>query len=469
MKRILFKSAAVVAAVIWGSIEAQAAWVYDSTAKTLADADTGYSFTVGEVTLTDPSDGSSVTGFEIKSKAPSTASGDLDFTNVATETGTGKNVISLNKDSIVNDVTTCTKLVAPHVMKICRNLCNGNKIIQSVTLSDKIEVFYLQCFNGTTSLTDFSPRVFPYVKSLVEKMNNNTRDLQFCNSAITGELSFPNVTNVGTKVFNGASKLTAISLPKVEEIMDGAFEKSGLVGDLYFAELKKLGSYPFKNCQKITSFTAPKLEVVGSAALQICYALTNVSVGAAANYGDLTFFNCSKLVSLTPWPTFNNITNTYDAKGNIGFNYNPIKGCSALVGAIELSGPAGLHTIQNDWMQGCNGITSITIRTPWVTNVVRNVATSLAPGVTIYWNTQKAPKAFGNPAFTSKDGSNRSRIIVKNDTDGWKAISGFVDAATLSAKDSTNRVDWPGKKTFGLLHSSVWLVEASKSFVIRIQ
>ncbi len=472
MKHILLKSAAMVAAVVWGSIEAQATWVYDADAKTLSN-DTGYSFTVAEVTLTDPETKESVTGFEIKSAATADATGEhLDFTNVGTDTGTGKNVISLNVEAIVNKATACTKFTAPHVMKICSKLFASNTTIQDVTLSDKIEVFYAQCFFNTTKLTSFSPRVFPYVKSLAHKQHGSLYDYQFTSSVVGGEFYFPNVTNVGTKVFQ-KSKITGISLPKVEEIGEGAFEEcTSMTGDLYFAELKTLGSYPFKKCTAITSFTAPKMETVSGAVLQNCSALTNVSFGAACggNYGNSAFSNCGKLVALTPWPNFSNLTNTYDSKtGDPQFYYNPISGCSSLVGSIELSGPAGLHTIKNDWMDGCNGITSITIRTPWVTNVVNHAARNLAPGATIYWNTDKAPLAFGSTVFTSKEASNRSRIIVKNDLDGWKALSSFVDASTLSAKDSTNRVDWPGKKTFGLLQSHVWLVEASQSFCIRIQ
>ncbi len=483
MKHILLKSAAMVAAVVWGSIEAQAAWVYDSGAGTLSDAATGYSFTVAEVTLTDPETKADVTGFEITSKAASTATGDLDFTNVATETGTGKNVISFNLvnsngASLVGDVSTCYKVTAPHVINICRQIFNGNKVIKEVVLSEKVTAFPALCFNGTTSLTNLTPRTFPYVTTLFDRVHNTLQHFQFTSSAVGGEFYFPNVTNVGSQVFQ-KSNITGISLPRVENIMNGAFEScTSLTGDLYFAELKTLGSYPFKSCTAITSFTAPKMETVSDSVLQNCSELTNVSFGAACggNYGNNAFASCSKLVSLTPWPNFSNITNTYDNKGNIYFYYNPIKGCSSLVGSIELSGPAGLHTIKDDWMQGCNGITSITIRTPWVTNVVKNVAAGniasthgLAPGATIYWNTQKAPLAFGNPAFISKDANNRSRIIVKNDLDGWKALSGFVDASTLSANDSTNRVDWPGKKTFGRLNGNVWLVEASQSFCIRIQ
>ena len=467
MKHIWLKSAAMVAAVIWGSIEAQATWVYDADAKTLSN-DTGYSFTVAEVTLTDPETKESVTGFEIKSAATADATGEhLDFTNVATETGTGKNVISLNVEAIVNNATACTKFTAPHVMKICSKLFASNTTIQDVTLSDKIEVFYAQCFFNTTKLTNFSPRVFPYVKSLAHRQHGSLYDFQFVNSAVGGEFYFPNVTNVGTKAFQN-SKITGISLPRVEEIGEGAFEScTSLTGDLYFAELKTLGSYPFKKCSLITSFTAPKMETVSGAVLQNCTALTNVSFGAACggNYGNNAFSNCGKLTSLTPWPNFSNITNTYDNKGNICFYYNPISGCSSLAGSIELSGPAGLHTIMNDWMDGCNGITSITIRTPWVTNVVNHAARNLAPGATIYWNTDKAPLAFGNTVFASKDANNRARIIVKNDLDGWKALSGF---AAVSDKDKA-RTDYPGKKTFGVLQGHTWLVEASQSFCIRIQ
>ena len=218
-----------------------------------------------------------------------------------------------------------------------------------------------------------TPRTFPYVTTLFDRVHNTLQHFQFNSSAVGGE--FPNVTNVGAKAF-WKTKITGVSLPMVEEISEGAFEScTSLTGDLYFAELKTLGSYPF--IEAITSFTAPKMETVNGMVLQNCSALTNVSFGAACggNYGNNAFASCSKLVSLTPWPSFSNVTNTYDSKtGTPQFYYNPIGGCSLLAGSIELSGPAGLHTIRDNWMQGCNGITSITIRTPWVTNVVNYAA-----------------------------------------------------------------------------------------------
>ena len=353
------------------------------------------------------------------------------------------------------------------MINICRQIFNGNKVVKEVVLSEKVTAFPAQCFNGTTSLTNLTPRTFPYVTTLFDRVHNNLLHNQFNSSAIVGELNFPNVTNVGVKTF-WKTKITGVSLPRVEEIGEGAFEGcTSLTGGLYFAELKKLGSYPFKNCDSITSFSAPKLEVVGSAALQHCDALTTISLGAACatNWADSAFSDCGKLTSLTPWPSFSNVTNTY-SKGSPCFYYNPIKSCSSLVGSIELSGPAGLHTIMNDWMDGCNGITSITIRAPWVTNVVNHAARNLAPGATIYWNTDKAPRAFGTTVFASKDANNRARIIVKNDLDGWKALSGF---AAVSDKDKA-RTDYPGKKTFGVLQGHTWLVDGNvKGLMILIR
>ena len=178
-----FAMCVAVAASMLG-MSAYATWTYDSSAGTLSDADTGYSFTVAEVTLTDPETKESVTGFEIKSKAASTATGDLDFTNVATETGTGKNVISFNLvnsngASLVGDVSTCYKVTAPHVINICRQIFNGNKVIKEVVLSEKVTAFPAQCFNGTTSLTNLTPRTFPYVTTLFDKVHNNLLHNQF--------------------------------------------------------------------------------------------------------------------------------------------------------------------------------------------------------------------------------------------------------------------------------------------------
>ena len=465
MKHILLKSAAVVAAVIWGSIEAQATWTYDSSANTLSN-DTGYSFTVAEVTLTDPETKESVTGFEIKSKAPSTATGDLDFTNVATETGTGKNVISFGMAEFLGSAT-CTKVIAPDVMKLVEKTFYNQKTITEVKLSKKLGTFPKWSMAGMSALTTLTPTEYPYITEIT---GTGAFDQDV---ALEGEFSFPSLTKItGANTFIRCGKITCVSMPKIEEIGNSTFERcSSLVGDLQFDELKSIGSSAFL-LTSITSFKAPKVTSVGGYAFYQCESLKSVELNeeVKTKYGDYAFNKCKVLETLSPLPFWSNITNTYNSKnGEILLEGSQIiNECPKLVGAVEMTGPAGLHTLTGSWLRNCNSITSVTIRTPWVTNVANYVCCNIAPSATVYWITEKAPQSIASSAFWSVSPTKGLvRIIVKHDIDGWTNLSQY---AAVSATDEKS-VDWPGKKTFGKLDQQVdvWLVEASQSFCIRIQ
>ena len=571
MKHSLLKSAAMVAAVIWGSIEAQATWTYSTTSSsgegTLSNSD--YTFNVKLVTLDDPSSsGTTVSGLQITGLATAGTGETIDFTSAKADAG--YDVISFadgnNVYKFLNNAP-CKTLIAPAMMDLGRMTFRENKVLESITVSDKITTFGYYVFENASNLKTFSPTRLPYITKLT---NSNAQNALY-KTAVTGDFEFPNLTNLeASQIFYGTS-ITSVKMPQIQKICEHAFRDcKKLTGDFKFDNLESVGNCAFMGCNLITSFDAPKAIVkeyafsgcssltnivvskeltvigrntfdsckvtsfdfpkvteiglqafqncsvltnintplvttlrnaalygckkltkidmpklelieangvrdtglfeliapnvtrVGDNAFMGCGSITNIQLGAACatNYGDRLYENCEKLVKLEPWPSLLNVTNT-----GVRNLVNPMSGCKSLVGSIELSGPAGLHTIPQAWMDNCNNITSITIRTPRITNVVQYAVQRLAPGAVIYWNTEKAPISFGQ-SFFSNDGNNRTRIFVKGDMAGW---SNAVYNAGLTDSDK-NRSDYPGKKTFGRIRdSNAYLVLAPQSFCIRVQ
>ena len=287
----------------------------------------------------------------------------------------------------------------------------------------------------------------------------------FNNCPITS-FDAPKVTEIGLQAFQSCEKLTNINASLVTTLGDSAFYICKKLEKLDMPKLESIGSSGVRDTA-LKELIAPGVTKIGSYTFMGCKSITNIQLGAscATNYGEWAYKSCEKLVKLEPWPSFLNVT-------NVGTSLiNPLSECNSLVGSIELTGPAGLHTIPKEWMNSCNNITSITIRTPWITNVVNWTVRDLAPGAVIYWNTQKAPISFGR-AFFSKDKNNRARIVVRGDMAGW---SNTVYSAALTELTDTERerTDWPGKKTFGLITNPdatpTYLVDGRSGLCIRVQ
>ena len=468
MKHILLKCAAVSAAVILGSIGAQAAWTYDAEAKTLSDGN--YSFSAKVVTKTDPSNNQSVTGFEVK--GTTVGSGDLDFTNVGTDmTGdyAGYNVISLKQDGtanrFVNNITSCTKLTAPHVLELCSYLFYGNHYLVEIVLSDgdevKVKEIPERCFNTEyATLQKITPSKFPYVTEMI----GGNQGLMFWKStSLTSDFSFPNLKVIGNGAFMACGGVTNVSLPNVEKMIGGygAFQGAGLTGDLEYEHLTFVSGSTF-NGTKITSFKADGVTNVGATVFQNCTQLTSIQLGAdcATNYGDMAYAGCSELVSLSPWPKLNNIKNTYNTKGAMNTLIDPLQGCGKLVGSIEMSSKEKLM-LTGSWMKNCKAITNVTIRAE-VTNVAQYVFQNVGPGAAIYWNSEKAPTSFGENAFSPEGGNIRTRIYVTSDLEGWLKLGTAVTA------EDKERTDFP-KRAFCVINGNVYVVDGRAGLCIRIQ
>ena len=333
MKHILLKSAAMVAAVIWGSNGVQAAWTYDKDAGTLSDGD--YTFNVKVVSIEDPSaSGTSVEGLQITGTKVVGAGTTIDFTSAKTDAA-NSDVISISAPQFLNK-TPCTTFVAPAVMSLGQQAFRGNTTIEDVTVSDKITTFGDLTFHSASNLKTFSPTRLPNIVEITGEAFHGAK-------ALTGDFDFPNMTKIENQVFYETS-ITSVKMPKIQVIGDFVFRNcSKLTGDFKFDSLVSLGYCAFMGCSLITSFVAPdavlnsrgyefsgcssltnivvskELTVIGRntfegckvtsfdfpnvteiglQAFQRCTELTNLNASAVTILGDSALYRCSKLTKI---------------------------------------------------------------------------------------------------------------------------------------------------------------------------
>ena len=450
------------AAVILGSIGAQAAWTYDADAKTLSDG--GYTFKVSIVSLADPAseNGDKIEGFRIDGLTTAGTSETIDFTSAKTEAG--YDVISFNESwshettKILNN-TPCTTLIAPALMYLGRMTFQDNGTLESLTISDKITEFPYHCLDGAVKLKTLTPMRFPYIK---EQTGENAL---YNAKLLTGNFEFPELTKVsGDASFSGCASITGFSAPKVRYLLGNNVLRglSSLTGDWELPALETVGYCAIAGAG-IKSLTAPNVTNVGKYAFMDCGSLTGLvfNAEAAANYANEAFQSCSKLKTLSPMPAFSNLANTYDG-GNVQSLSNPIWGCSSLVGSLEITGTEELKTLTANWMQNCKAITNVTIKAPALETVANNVFQNVGPGAAIYWDSEKAPTSFGENAFSPEGGNIRTRIYVTSDFDGWLALGTAVTA------DDKARTDFP-KRAFCVINKNVYVVDGRAGLVIRVQ
>ena len=406
-------------AVATASLTAQAAWTYDAEAKTLLDGN--YSFPVKEVSIADPASatGEKISGLEISGDATA-GSGDLDFTSV--ETDTGYKVISIvywDHANILTNVTDCTRFIAPDLMQLGRASFQDYTALTEIVVSDKLTEIPYRCLNGTTGLTKITPETFPYV------------------------------TKVGQGALQGSS-IEAISLPNVKQIDGYAFQNfKGLVGDLSFPQLETAGDQAFYGATKITSVSAPKLNQTAASLFFECSELTNLVLGAGCTADGLknkAYANCPKLENITPAPVIASVqTNPFVGETDTAyFKNNP----------FVMEGDA-ITELETCFMRQVPSLKSIEIRCDKLAKLGSYVFAAIADGAEILWD-GAAPTEVHEWAFNGNSDV-RKKIILKqaDSADGWKSLSNFK---AVSDSDK-NRADYPGKSTLGVINGNVWLVK----------
>ena len=477
-----FGRAAVLAAVLCVAcpFAACADWVYTVGAKssaavwdttgTLSNVVNNYAFDVklleGDNGIIDPATAGDATpkrieGFRIDAMS-NVGTGNLDFTGVRADVGYG--VISLDTKGcyqLMNEVEGCTEFIAPDAMVFTWGVFYKNGTLEKIVISDKVTTFPGNLFANTTKLKDLEPKEFAYITEIAAQGDFLSA------SALALELSFPNLKKIsGQRAFD-SSAITYISMPQVESLANQVFSScSSLTGDLHLAKLETIGESTFYGCSKMTGLVVPNVTSVGGQAFQGCSALTNAEFNAACatNYGYRAFCECRNLEHLEPMPIFRDMTD-----GTMWVN--PLYRCGA-VGSVTLTAGEGLTSIPEGWMGSCNGVTSLTIKATAKLTTVSGYACNLAGGAVVYWNVPKAPTSLGACVFNSADTGNRSRIVVTSDIEGW--TTNFPSYFQSITEDDRKRADYPGEKTFGLLHtnwdSDIYLVKGpSPFFCIRIR
>ena len=420
MKHIWLKGAAMVAAVLMGSIGAWATqtWVYDATAKTIGNGD--FVLTVNVTTRTDGT-GVSIKGLEIAGIATQGTADTIDFTGF--ETTEGYRVISVNNKNAWKKITTLKKFIAPDVFYTDMEMFNGN--LEEVEVSDRFTVLNSRVF-ANSSLKKLTPTEFPYV------------------------------TQVGGSAFSG-SLIESISLPKVQTMGEMVFYGcTNLTGDLSFPELTSAGKFSFRNT-KITSFSAPKLTQVTEYLLQGNPELTTIVVGDLcwSNFVGGCYANCPKLESITPKPVLTKAgpVNPFDGNNTAYFAKYPL----VFMGD-------NITSIPGSFMKYSSALKYIEFHCDKLTTIGAWAFQSIADGAEILWD-GAAPTTLDS-AFAGNT-TIRKKIILKGGKgiDDWKALSYYKEISDTDKK----REDYPGKKAIGVINGNVWLIDGRQGLCIRIQ
>jgi len=95
-------------------------------------------------------------------------------------------------------------------------------------------------------------------------ITDSVRESQFISEDRITAISLPRVTSIGDGAFNVAP-LRSISLPKVQTIGSSAFSRSAITS-LTLPEVRTLGENAFGNVRHLTSISLPKVTSIGSSA-----------------------------------------------------------------------------------------------------------------------------------------------------------------------------------------------------------
>lgn len=249
-----------------------AEWEYDSVEKTATDGVWVLKFTEGSSSRT------LVLGSGTDGSAVESGSGNLDLSSFQVDTGyeiiavsaysfKGVPITSFTSPTVTeigqaafhtND--TIETLNCPNVIKIAMSGFRTATALKSVVISPDVKEIVKYSFDGTTALTDFSPRTFLALKTVEDQL--------FQNSAISGKLSFPVATTVKGKAFYGCANLTELEFPSVTSIGGEAFSKTlslkKMVWSEALAEVGGLVFYPSCAVETLIPTKFPNLASVSS-------------------------------------------------------------------------------------------------------------------------------------------------------------------------------------------------------------
>lgn len=157
--------------------------------------------------------------------------------------------------------------------------------------------------------------------TMLEKLIMHSFSYSYSNSQITrirgrafisrttgGELSFPNVEEIGEEAFVRNS-ITRAEFSRCRVIGDGAFNACTLINEVSFPLCEYIGKDAFHGCVRIAELSFPECSYIGSSAFYGCSSLSNVSFPKVKVIGCSIFGGTS--VSVLNFPMCESIP--YDA------------------------------------------------------------------------------------------------------------------------------------------------------------
>jgi len=156
------------------------------------------------------------------------------------------------------------------------------------------------------------------------------------------DVSFPDVTEVGSWVFRECQQLVNVSLPKATTLGEYAFYQCGALTTISLPSVVNTGWWVFQNCTALTSVDMPALTTLGHETFSNCSALTNLNLPELTTIEDEAFSGCTALASVD-FPKLKNVKS--------------LDGCTALQSAnLPLA-----EKIENEAFSGCIALSSITV------------------------------------------------------------------------------------------------------------
>ncbi|MGN0205944.1 MAG: leucine-rich repeat domain-containing protein, partial [Muribaculaceae bacterium] len=122
--------------------------------------------------------------------------------------------------------------------------------------------------------------------------------------SVTSECT-PEISKIGYSCFDGCEKLTTLSLPQTEYLInETAFRGCTSLKSFDFTNVTSIGKATFSGCTGLTSLDFTDLTSIGTEAFKDCTALTSVNFNTssqtsfASTIGSLAFTGCTALESL---------------------------------------------------------------------------------------------------------------------------------------------------------------------------
>lgn len=254
---------------------------------------------------------------------------------------------------------------------------------------------------------------------------------------------YPNLTDIGQRVFAQCDLLTSIKLPdNWTSIGKKEFEKciSLTTLDLSgYTSLTSIGEYAFWNCTALTTLKLPaSLTSIGRFAFSGCTALTTLDLSGCTGFTTIgeSAFGQSSLTSLQLPATLTSIE-------EFAFEY-----CNTL-SSIDLTPCTRLTSIGAYAFQYFNGLTSVKL--PATLTSIENRAFCSCPALTEVILFSAAPPALNYGAFW--ESPDNIRIIVPSGSvdayktaENWKSRANYIEPmgcglAGLSASGGTVSVN----------------------------